>query len=431
MRWKLNYTNVESHKIEIGLIKKITIYSLFIFLPLSSFASHGRHHHNKHHRSACKENISLADEGIVIPQPSFNPCGKYSSHPVIDSLLSFAFLNLNKPYRSGSTGPYSFDCSGFTRYVYGHFGYDLDHNSGSQSNYGEVVSKDDLRPGDLVFFKGRNARASRIGHVGIVSSVNEDGSFTFIHSANGTGISNDNSTGPYYTRRYVTARRIIPQDNDENSIPEFLRKPVPVQKPKPAENILIVPENEESAEIENNENANAALSSITVERGQSLYSIAKQYHCTAKQLKEWNKLKSNRLKIGQELKVSAPEEALAENNDGANTDNVSTETSSTKGRILIHHVRKGENLYVIAQKYGCTANDLRKWNNLSTASVRPNQKLYIGQKRGSSAPVYYVVKKGETLNIVAEKNQTSVSKLKKLNHLSSTKINEGNYLQIQ
>jgi len=409
------------------LIKKFTIFSIFIFLPLSSFALFGRHHH-KENKKSYRHNSSA----LYSPTLDYNPCGQYSLHPLVDSLLTFAFAHLNRPYCSGSTGPSSFDCSGFTSYVYNHFGYKLDHNSGAQTSFGMEVSKNELQPGDLVFFKGRNARASRVGHVGIVSSVKEDGSFTFIHAANGTGISNDNSTGDYYTRRYVTARRIISQDNTD-LIPKFLQRPTPAKAPAPKENILIVPETDSEQDAPKEE-ANATPSSIKVEKGQNLYSIAKQYNCSPKQLKEWNNLKSKKLKVGQEIKLngnedSNTEEAQANNNDQQDVNSAAQDQE--KGRILIHHVRKGENLFVIAQKYGCTANDLRKWNNLPTASVRPNQKLYIGAKKQSNSPTYYIVQKGETLSKVAEKNQTSVSKLKKLNHLSTTRIQEGNHLQIQ
>ena len=71
----------------------------------------------------------------------------------------------------------------------------------------EVENKD-LRPGDLVFFKGRN-RKGGIGHVGIVVTAdNEKGTFRFIHASTSQGIRIDVNDG-YYAARYVGARRII------------------------------------------------------------------------------------------------------------------------------------------------------------------------------------------------------------------------------
>jgi cell wall-associated NlpC family hydrolase len=64
------------------------------------------------------------------------------------------------PYRYGATGPNAFDCSGFTRYVYGRFGKSLPHNAADQRRMTQPVSRSAAVPGDLVFMDGD-------GHVGI------------------------------------------------------------------------------------------------------------------------------------------------------------------------------------------------------------------------------------------------------------------------
>jgi peptidoglycan DL-endopeptidase CwlO len=75
--------------------------------------------------------------------------------------VQWAYRELGKPYVWGAAGPDSFDCSGLTQYVWGKAGVYLDHYTGSQWNEGQHVSRDQLQPGDLVFF------GSDLHHVGL------------------------------------------------------------------------------------------------------------------------------------------------------------------------------------------------------------------------------------------------------------------------
>ena len=81
-----------------------------------------------------------------------------------DSLVRYAKTLINTPYRSGSKNGNGFDCSGYTSYVYRKFGMNLNGSSGSQVANGKEVDIDNLKKGDLVFFKGHNSKNSRIGH---------------------------------------------------------------------------------------------------------------------------------------------------------------------------------------------------------------------------------------------------------------------------
>lgn len=128
---------------------------------------------------------------------------------MISDLLSEARTHTGKKYRYGAKGPTNFDCSGFTSYVYNQFGYKLNASSRGQYSDGEKVDKDNLRPGDLVFFTSPRSKGG-VGHVGIVVEAdNENHTFSFIHAAIGGGIEIQKSTAPYYLKRYVGARRII------------------------------------------------------------------------------------------------------------------------------------------------------------------------------------------------------------------------------
>jgi cell wall-associated NlpC family hydrolase len=68
-----------------------------------------------------------------------------------------------RPYSFGAAGPSAFDCSGFTQYVFGKFGIGLPHKANSQQRYGRAVSRSQVRPGDLIFFRN----GSYAYHVGI------------------------------------------------------------------------------------------------------------------------------------------------------------------------------------------------------------------------------------------------------------------------
>ena len=83
-----------------------------------------------------------------------------------EEIVAYAKQYLGCPYVYGGSGSSSFDCSGFTMYVYKHFGYSLSHSASAQANRGEYVAKEDLQPGDLVFFL-EYPTMDGIGHCGI------------------------------------------------------------------------------------------------------------------------------------------------------------------------------------------------------------------------------------------------------------------------
>lgn len=111
-------------------------------------------------------------------------------------------------YVYGGSTPKGFDCSGFVQYVYRQNGYTLPRTSAEQSNAGKKVDRKDLKPGDLVFFKGSNKRSKKVGHVGIVTGSSR-GEFDFIHAGTSTGVRVDSSDNTYYKLRYIKARRVL------------------------------------------------------------------------------------------------------------------------------------------------------------------------------------------------------------------------------
>lgn len=120
------------------------------------------------------------------------------------AVVEYAKQYLGYKYVSGGASPSTgFDCSGFTSYVYKHFGITLNRSSKDQIKNGVAVDRSNLQPGDIVVFN--NSANTAIGHVGIYI-----GGDNFIHAANPSeGVRITSLSSSYYKIRYVGARRVI------------------------------------------------------------------------------------------------------------------------------------------------------------------------------------------------------------------------------
>jgi cell wall-associated NlpC family hydrolase len=107
-----------------------------------------------------REAAAAAAAAALVTQPT-TPAPVVSGSGGARVAVQWAYDELGKPYQWGAAGPDSFDCSGLTQYVWGKAGVYLDHYTGSQWNEGAHVSRDQLQPGDLVFF------GSDLHHVGL------------------------------------------------------------------------------------------------------------------------------------------------------------------------------------------------------------------------------------------------------------------------
>lgn len=142
----------------------------------------------------CKDSAGSRGDGTVVT----------SSSPLGAQVVEYAKQFLGVPYVWGGNGPNCFDCSGFTKYVYAHFGYTLNRTASAQLSNGVSVSRSELQPGDLIFFD--NGKVSTpVSHVGIYV-----GDGQFIHaSTNEYQVRYSNLNAGSYNSTYVYARRIF------------------------------------------------------------------------------------------------------------------------------------------------------------------------------------------------------------------------------
>lgn len=143
-----------------------------------------------------------------------------SANVNVDSLISKADLlietgkrYLGKPYRYRADSGFNFDCSGFVSHVLLKHDIRVPRSSRDMVHAVRKVPLGEIRKGDLLFFKGRNASSSVIGHVAMVVDPTP-GAIKMIH-ASSRGIVIDSYPTPFYARRYVTAGRIAELDVED------------------------------------------------------------------------------------------------------------------------------------------------------------------------------------------------------------------------
>ena len=151
-----------------------------------------------------------------------------------------------------------------------------------------------------------------------------------------------------------------------------------------------------------------------VKKGESLYSIAKEYGVTVAALKEANNLTSDTLQIGEILKI--PEETMI------------PETPSKPSNL--YTAVKGDSLYSIAQKFNTTVDAIKNANNLTSNVLQIGQTLIIPGASGGSTISTYTVVKGDSLYSIAQKFNTTVAAIKNANNLTSNVLQIGQTLII-
>lgn len=146
----------------------------------------------------------------------------------------------------------------------------------------------------------------------------------------------------------------------------------------------------------------------TVKRGDTLYSIAREHGMTVGDLKAWNGLSSDRLAIGQVLKLP-----LVEEEEGPELD--------------AYTVVRGDTLYGLSKRFGVSVAELKRMNGLSSDALKVGQKLTLRLQQQKT----YTVVRGDTLYGIAKAHNTTVASLKEWNGLSTDGLKPGQVLYIR
>lgn len=171
-----------------------------------------------------------------------------------------------------------------------------------------------------------------------------------------------------------------------------------------------------------------------IKRGENLNSIAAKYGVTITDLKEWNNLRSNKILLGSRLKISSDKNSnYYTSNDKAST--------HKKSNLYKYKVKTGDTIGELAEKFGVTASQIRKWNGLSSNKLYAgrNLKIYSSDNSSSLGDVtsktpatvnYYKVKSGDTIGKIAELYKVPSASIIKWNNINGNKIIAGQKLKI-
>ena len=128
-------------------------------------------------------------------------------------LLAFANTLVGTPYKYGSTDPANgFDCSGFITHVFNHFNIAVPRSSIDFTNVQTEIPLEQAKPGDLVLFTGTDSTATHVGHMGIITTA-DNNSYKFIHSTSGKSYGvTETELNKYYMKRFVKIVRVFKQN---------------------------------------------------------------------------------------------------------------------------------------------------------------------------------------------------------------------------
>ena len=180
----------------------------------------------------------------------------------------------------------------------------------------------------------------------------------------------------------------------------------------------------------------------TVKNGDYLGRIASRNRCTVAQIKRWNNLKSNNIRVGQRLVIykggGGPSTSSSSSSSSASSSASSSSSSSTPTGT--YTVKSGDTLSGIATRHGVTVNQLKQWNGLTSNNIKVGQKLKLNSSSATASSsttsasgeyTTYTVKSGDSLYSIS-KNYSGVSAqdIMNFNGMSNSNIKPGMKIKI-
>jgi len=188
-----------------------------------------------------------------------------------------------------------------------------------------------------------------------------------------------------------------------------------------------------------------------VASGESLFSISKSVGISVDELKRINHITTGKIHPGQELKLREEKEINSKNEFASKTDKKQDSKIENTEKVFTHKIKRGENLGAIAKENNTTVDELKRINNLADSKIHEGQELKIVQNdasknnrnltertdtkkdfptEGKENGLSHKIKNGESLISIAKNNNISVDELKRMNHLSDSKIKSGQELRL-
>lgn len=121
-------------------------------------------------------------------------------------LVETATDNIGSPYKTGGTSKSGFDCSGLMFSTYKQFDITLPRTSNEMSRFGRTLERDEIRKGDLIFFRTLGSKV--INHVGMVVEINDD-EIKFVHASIQRGVIISSTSEDYYRKAFSHVNRVV------------------------------------------------------------------------------------------------------------------------------------------------------------------------------------------------------------------------------